>query len=102
MDIVLQSAPSYTYLAQAYGTESYGTSTYTCQSGQSCDTPTNTGGTGSGSGSTTTAPNTGFLGLSNDAVLPTMSGVVLIAIALVGALYVIASRVRARKHAKKD
>ena len=99
MDTFLQSIPAHIYLAQAYGSQSYGTSTYTCQDAQTCNTSTNPGS--GNTGTTTTVPNTGFLGLSNDAVLPTMSGVVLVAIAVVGIVYVVASRVRARKHAKK-
>jgi hypothetical protein len=70
--------------AQAYGTDSYGGQTYSyCQ-----QTPEGCVGITEG------APNTGFLGLSQDAALASASGALLIAIAIAGAVFMIVSRRR--------
>ena len=74
--------------AQAYGTDNYGTEVYSnCeQTPEGCIPITET-----------SAPNTGFLGLTPDAALASASGALLVAIAIVGAMYVIFSRRRATK-----
>lgn len=79
--------------AQAYGGDSYGQQLYSdCeQTPEGCIPVTQT---------TTTAPNTGFLGLTPDAAVASLSGALLVAIAVAGAIYVIVARRRADK--KKD
>ena len=74
------------FFAQAYGADSYGTQTYSCQVGEANCTTT-----------TETAPNTGFFGLSQDAAIASGAGALLIAIAIVGAVFVVLSRRRAHK-----
>lgn len=74
--------------AQAYGTSSYGGQTYSCPTS---DTTCTTGTT------TETAPNTGFFGLSQDAAIASGAGALLIAIAIVGSVFVVISRRRANK-----
>ncbi len=77
-----------TLFAQAYGTDAFGEQTYSCQQNDTaCIQGTSTEG----------APNTGFLGLSQDAAIASGAGALLIAIALVGSIFVVASRRRANK-----
>lgn len=100
--------------AQAYGTESYGSQVYSdCEiSGDECVPITsggnnggNTGGEsggnggGTGTGGTTTAPNTGFFGMSQDAAISSLSGALLVVVAVVGMIMVVASRRRAVRKA---
>lgn len=76
------------FFAQAYGTDTYGGQTYSCVEGDtSCATGTSTEG----------APNTGFLGMSQDAAIASGAGALLVAIAIVGSVFVIVSRRRANK-----
>ncbi|MFZ1250199.1 MAG: hypothetical protein WAR37_02010 [Candidatus Microsaccharimonas sp.] len=76
-----------TTFAQAYGTDAYGEQSYSCQTNDtSCYTTVTEG-----------APNTGFLGLSQDAAVASISGGLLIAVAVVGTVFVVISRVRSRK-----
>jgi len=101
------------FFAQAYGGDAYGAEVYgDCQQvGDECvpittsnpgdttppgdtDTPTTTT-------TTTGAPNTGFLGLSSDAAIASVTGALLLAVALVGAVYVIVQR-RARKQKTQE
>lgn len=84
-------------LAQAYGGDSYGTEQYgdCVQTSEGCVVAPNGGGTTT---TTETPPNTGFLGLSQDAALASVTGALLVAIAIVGAVYVIVSR---RRNSKK-
>jgi len=77
-----------TLFAQAYGTDTYGGQTYSCTGTETnCVQGTSTEG----------APNTGFLGMSQDAAIASGAGALLIAIALVGSIFVVASRRRANK-----
>ena len=90
---MLQNQYTYKYLAQvpgdsgAYGTESYGTSEYSCAA---TDQVCVTGGPG--------APNTGFLATSNPVVL----GSVFVAAALIVAIivYAIFSKIKRSKAVK--
>lgn len=77
-----------TLFAQAYGANAFGEQTYSCAEN---DTACIQGTTAEG------APNTGFLGLSQDAAIASGAGALLIAIALVGSVFVISSRRRANK-----
>lgn len=84
--------------AQAYGSDTYGAQEYSATS--------STGG-GSGDGATTgtgttTAPNTGFFGLTPDAAISTGAGALLVALALVGMVFVITGRIKHRKKATKE
>lgn len=79
-----------TKFAQAYGVEQYGQQEYSyCEQTPEGCVPVNT--------TTATPPNTGFLGLSSDAAVASLSGALLVAIAIAGAVYVIVSRRRASK-----
>lgn len=83
-------------LAQAYGTDTYNNSTYSCATTDTaCIEATQNGTTTT---TTETAPNTGFFGLSQDAALATMAGAMLVALAIVGVVFVIVGRVKARKN----
>lgn len=77
-----------TLFAQAYGVDSYGGQTYSCQEN---DTACIQGTSAEG------APNTGFMGLSQDAAIASGAGALLLAIAIVGSIFVIVSRRRANK-----
>ena len=84
------------FFAQAYGTSTYGDQTYSCTpADQACATappaanPTPT---------TESAPNTGFLGMSQDAAIASAGGALLVAIAIAGAVYVVISRIRNKKN----
>lgn len=82
---------SATILAQAtYGDQVYGSQVYSdCkQTADGCE-PITTG--------TTTAPNTGFLGMSPDAAIASLSGALLLAIAIAGTIYIFVSRARRKK-----
>jgi len=74
--------------AQAYGSGTYGTQTYSCQEANTCTTTT---------APTEGAPNTGFLGLSQDAAIASLAGAVLVAVAIIGSIFVVISRHRATK-----
>ena len=76
-----------TLFAQAYGSDAYGAQTYSCPENQTTCVQ----------GTTEGAPNTGFLGLSQDAAIASGAGALLIAIALVGTAFVLLSRRRANK-----
>lgn len=67
--------------AQAYGSDAYGTSDY---NGQTTTT-------------TEQAPNTGFFGQPQDVVVGSITGILLVAIAVVGIVYVLISRARRKK-----
>jgi hypothetical protein len=74
-------------LAQTnYGDSSYGTEIYSCQNAAECEQQATVG-----------APNTGFMGMSESAVVATSAGALLVAIAVIGAIYVIVSRIRRNK-----
>ena len=74
----------FTIFGQAYGTDTYGEQTYSCTDTQTtCQT-------------TEGAPNTGFFG-NSDAALATTAGALLIAVALVGVVFVVLSRIKSRK-----
>lgn len=83
-------------LAQAYGSGSFGDEQYgDCQITSDGCVPITSGGTTT---TTETAPNTGFLGMSQDAAIASAAGALLVAIAIVGAIYVIVAR---RRNSKK-
>lgn len=77
------------YLAQAYGMGEYGDQTYSgcVQTADGCV-----------SVSTETPPNTGFLGMTPDAAVASLSGVLLVALAVVGTIFVVTKRIRSRKN----
>ena len=83
-----------TLFAQAYGAESYGQQEYSyCeQTPEGCVPVATTTST-----SQPAAPNTGFFGLSQDAAIGSISGALLVAVAVAGAVYVVVSRRRAAK-----
>lgn len=76
-----------TLFAQAYGADTYGAEAYSTASPSE-----NTG--------STTAPNTGFLGLTPDAAVSTAAGGLLVALAVVGTIFVISGRIKARRNNK--
>lgn len=81
--------------AQAYGSDTYGgQAAYggCVQTAEGCVVSTTTGG----------APNTGFLGLSPDAAIASFSGILLIAVAVVGIAYVVFGRIRALKKKSQE
>lgn len=82
--------------AQAYGSDTYGGQTYSCTAGVANCSPNSGGTTQEG------APNTGFLGLSQDAAIASGAGALLVAIAIVGSIFVIASRRRANKKRSQE
>jgi hypothetical protein len=79
------------YFAQAYGSDAYGSQTYSgcVQTADGCVVPTST---------TETPPNTGFLGMTPDAAVASLSGVLLVALAVVGTIFVVTKRIRSRKN----
>ena len=78
--------------AQAYGTDSYGTSEYGhCQqTDEGCVAITTAG-----------APNTGFLGLTPDAAIASGAGALLVAVAFIGAFTVLKKR-RSQKNKEQE
>lgn len=105
----------YTYtafktLAQAaYGQDAYGSQIYSQDGATTPVNPGNPGtpgqpGTNPGQPGTSvdpTAPNTGFLGMSQSAVVATSSGALLIAIAIAGITSVFVSRARRNKRTQE-
>ena len=90
-------------MAQAtYGEENYGSQIYSCGDGNvNCDATVPVG-PGNNPGTTATtpgAPNTGFLGMSQDAAVFAIGGSLLMSIALVGAIFL---AVRNRKRNKNN
>ena len=83
------SATTNSFFAQAYGGDGYGAQLYGgCeQTSEGCIPVTTTAET----------PNTGFMGLSPDAAIASASGALLVAVAIVGVVYVLLSRRRSRK-----
>lgn len=74
--------------AQAYGTDAYSQNVYSyCKQTSDGCVPIQTTG----------APNTGFLGLSQDAAIASVGGALLVAVAVAGAITVLVSRRRAHK-----
>lgn len=78
-----------TTFAQAYGSDTYSSKTYSCTPGVTSCTTTQDA----------TAPNTGFFS-TPDAALTTAAGVLLVALAVVGIVFVVVSRLKHNK-AKK-
>lgn len=79
---------SFTTFGQAYGSDTYSAQEYGCVEGQaSCQTEA--------------APNTGFFS-SPDAALATSAGALLVALAIVGIVYVIVSRIKYNKKQKQQ
>ena len=76
------------HVAQAYGTDSYSQQVYSyCeQTSEGCTPITPTG-----------APNTGVLGMSQDAAIASLGGALLLAVAIAGTIVVLVSRYRAHK-----
>jgi hypothetical protein len=90
MNVTIPHLTPYTYVGQSsYGQSSYGTETYSCQTAADCEE------------TVVGAPNTGFMGMSESAVIATSAGALLVAIAVVGALYVIVARIRRHKKAEQ-
>lgn len=88
MNTILSSTP-YTIIAQTnYGDSAYGSQIYSCQTTAECE-------------QTVAPPNTGFMGMSESAVIATSAGALLVAIALVGAVFVIAARIRRNKKTER-
>lgn len=99
-------------LAQAYGEGSYGAQEYSANEttgGGDGNTGGNNGGNsggnngGNGDGTQTTTeqtPNTGFFGQSQDMAVASITGILLLAIAIVGTIYVLVSRARRKKNEK--
>lgn len=88
MNIVLSSIP-YTVVAQtSYGDSAYGSQVYSCQTAADCE-------------QTVAPPNTGFMGMSESAAIATSAGALLVAIALVGAVFVIVARIRRNKKSER-
>lgn len=87
------SAKTQLFFAQAYGSDTYGAEQYSnCQiTADGCVPITSTAG----------APNTGFLGLSSDAAVASVSGALLVAVAIIGTLTVLAKR-RSRKNKTQE
>jgi hypothetical protein len=75
-----------------YGEGEYNSQVYSCQSGDT-DCITTEDATPGGAA----APNTGFLGMSQSAAIATTAGALLVAVAIVGIIFVVVSRVRHRK-----
>lgn len=72
----------FTIFGQAYGTTTYGAEQYSCADGETaCQTQV------------VGAPNTGFF-TNTDAVLATTAGALLVAVAVVGAIFVLVARVK--------
>jgi hypothetical protein len=72
-----------------YGEGSYSTQVYGCEDGDtSCITTEDV---------TAGAPNTGFFGMSQSAAIATTAGALLVAIAVIGIVFVVVSRLRHRK-----
>lgn len=90
---IIYSTKTNAFFAQAYGTTTYGTQEYSCAPGDAaCIANAET---------STTAPNTGFLGMSQDAAIASVGGALLLAVALAGAAFVVISRIRATKKASQ-
>lgn len=87
--------------AQAYGADAYSAQQY---NGEATVTPIDpTPATPTTPTTTTeTAPNTGFLGLSSDGAVASVSGALLLAVALAGVGYIVSSKVRRGRHLKKQ
>ena len=93
--------------ASQYGEENYGSQIYSCQDGDiACTTASNNGGdTGNGSGNgntSTTAPNTGFLGMSQESAVLALGGGVVLLIALVLAVVFVTGKSRRHKQSAKE
>ena len=74
--------------AQAYGTDSYSHTVYSyCEQTADGCVPIQTTG----------APNTGFLGMSQDAAIASLGGALLVAVAIAGTITVLISRRRSHK-----
>lgn len=97
------------FFAQAYGGNAYGAETFgdCSQVGDECIDVTQNPGTTPTPGDTSTpptttttqtpnAPNTGLFGLTPDAAFASVTGALLVALAIVGAVYVVMQR-RLRK-----
>lgn len=90
---IIYSAKTNAFFAQAYGTSTYGAQEYSCVPGDTaCATGVET---------SVGAPNTGLFGMSQDAAIASLGGAVLLAFAVVGAVFVIVSRMRATKKANQ-
>ncbi len=90
---IIYSTKTNAFFAQAYGTDSYSAQEYSCVPGDAaCVTGVETG---------VGAPNTGLFGMPQDAAIASISGAVLLAVALAGAAFVVVSRARASKKANK-
>lgn len=88
MNTVFSSLP-YSIVAQtSYGDSAYGSQVYSCQTTAECE-------------QTVAPPNTGFMGMSESAVVATSAGALLVAIALVGAVFVIVARIRRNKKTER-
>jgi hypothetical protein len=91
---IIYSSKTNAFFAQAYGTDAYGAQAYSCAPGEAtCSTSVDSG---------VGAPNTGFLGMSQDAAIASLSGAVLLAFAIAGAIFVVVSRNRAAKKSHKE
>ena len=88
---------SKTLFAQAYGSGTYNGQNYggCTQTADGC-VPYTT------STETETPPNTGFLGLTPDAAVASLSGVLLVALAVVGTIFVVTRRIRSRKNKTQE
>ena len=93
------------HFAQAYGADNYGDQIYNGdeQSQGGGGNPVNPGNNNPGNNTTTeTAPNTGILGMPQDAAIASMAGALLLAVAIIGTILVLAARARSRKNQKTD
>lgn len=88
------SAKTNVFFAQAYGSDSFGSQEYggCVQTSEGCIPTTTTTAPVAGT------PNTGFLGLSPDAAIASAGGALLVAIAVIGTVFVLVSRRRSRKN----
>lgn len=85
----LLSLNPYTVVAQtSYGDSAYGSQIYSCQTTAECE-------------QSVAPPNTGFMGMSESAAIATSAGALLVAIALVGAVFVIIARIRRNKKSER-
>lgn len=100
------------YIAQAYGASPYGEQTYSCVPGDevclTAEPPTTNPNPGTNptpapavNTTTETAPNTGLFGIPQDMAVASLSGALLVAVAVIGIVYVLVSRSRARKKDEK-
>lgn len=83
MNVEYSYSPLQTF-AQAYGTDSYGAQTYSCQEGETACT-------------TVEAPNTGFLGMSQDVAVGFGVGSLLVVVAIISTAVVLVSRAKRNK-----